>query len=49
MPKYAYIKSEKGDRIKIQVLEKCTECKEIPWCLVFDLHEYGHLNKCSRY
>ncbi len=48
MPKYAYIKPEHGDPIKVQLLEKCTECNQIPWCLLIDMHEYGHLNKCSR-
>ncbi len=45
--KYAYIKTGTGT-MKVQILKKCSECEQVPYCTLFDLHEYNHNKECSR-
>lgn len=45
--KLGYIKTGTGT-MKVQLLTKCKECKRVPWCTMFDMHEYGHNKECSR-
>ena len=47
-PKYAKIILPKGKVMLVRQLRKCSECKQKPWCLLIDMHEYGHLKECSR-
>jgi len=42
------LKLPDGTLMPIENLEKCSECGNIPWCLVIDMHEYGHKKECSR-
>ncbi len=48
MKKYELIELPDGKLMKIQNLKKCSECKQVPWCTMFDMHEYGHKKECSR-